>query len=569
MRAIFCLCLLFVYPFWVISVNRVDSIKTELINHTSIDAQYIRLMSKLSFELWPEDANEGRKYAEKAMKVADSLKDSTGRAFAILGIGLNSWGQDNFNEAMEYFLQAENEVKNHGDSNDIMLFKYHIALAYQGERIIDLSNRNFNILIPYYKRTGDKYMLAMIYEARALNYIYEKSQEKEIRTRSFNRALLYLDSAQVLFKEIKEGYQLTRIDLFRGIAELSLNKMIEADMHFKKALKGFHAFDDVKGVVMAEKEIGQAFSDVNHPDSAQAHLLRALRLAEKYEMEVELFELYYSLYELEFKKKNFEKALEYYKEHITSFDKKVNRQISYQVHEMKMKYDKEKNEQEIKLLSQEKKIQNTYIVALSLLIIVISISAVIIGLSFRNSRKKDAELNQSKEALMQAELSNARLKEKELKVELEKKNLELTNYTMNFIQKGTLLSELQEKLSTIDEIGDEKISSNLRECKAIIKRHISSEKDWEDFKTYFENVHPSFIQAMRQKQPDLSNAEIRLAALLKMNLNSKQIADVMGISPDSVKTARHRLRNKFGLDRDQNLTQFLNHLEAEDLVKNT
>ena len=170
---------------------------------------------------------------------------------------------------------------------------------------------------------------------------------------------------------------------------------------------------------------------------------------------------------------------------------------------------------------------------------------------------------------MLAEISNARLKEKELKIELEKKDMQLTSYTMNFIQKGTVLNELQEKLSGLDLNVKEKLKSQVTELRSILKRHINSEKDWEEFKTYFDNVHPSFVNALLSRNADLSSSEIRLAALLKLNLDSKQIADMMGISPDSVKTARYRLRNKLGLEREQNLSQFLNHLEASELVKGT
>ncbi len=566
LRAQILLCLLFVYPFLAYSGLKTDSIKSILLNQTTIDAQYIQILSELSFESWAENPDEGRKYAEKAQHLADSLGDERGKAFALLGVGLNSWGQENFNEAMPIFLEAEKKIAALGDSNDIMLFKYQIAVAYQGERIIDLSNKRFRELIPYYKRTGNEAMLAFTYKAFGMNYAFEKSKDEERRYKSFRHAIQYLDSSEQIFAKLNNNYEIAELSLYQGIASLQLDDLVDADHLFNKALKAYESFNDIRGIVMAEKEIGGAFSAVNQKDSADVHLARALDLALKNELEDELYELYYFLYELAYNRENYKEALEYYQKHTSTFDKKVNRQISYQVHEMKMKYDKEKNEQAILLLNQEKELRDTYIVSLSILIIVLSISAVIIGISFRNTRKKDKELSESKEALMQAEISNSKLKEKELSAELEKKNMELTSYTMNFIQKGTLMTELLEKIDHIDDKGNEKLSSSLRELRSIIKMNLSSDKDWDDFRKFFENVHPSFINALNKKRSDLTNAEIRLAALLKMNLNSKQIADVMGISPDSVKTARHRLRNKFELTREQNLTQFLNKVEAEAFI---
>ena len=560
------LCLLFVYPLSMHSNVQGDSIKEILLRQNTINDQYIRLLAELSFETWEDDAIEAKSYAEKALHLADSLKDSLGRAYATLGIGLGLWAQEDFNKSMEHFLEAERLVGLYGDSADIMYFKFQIALAYQDERILDLSNRSFRLLIPYAKKVENRDLLARTFKGYGMNFAYEKSQDPDDRYKSFRLAILYLDSAQQIFTELGNDFELIDLALYQGLASLQLEDFVDAQHLCNKALNGYRKYEDYRGEVKAEKEIGNTFLSIGQPDSAEVHYQRALDMAEKNELKDVLYEIYYALYELEYARENYQAALANYKKHIEFFDKRLNRQISYQVHEMKMKYDKEKNEQEILLLNQTKKLQNTYIIALSIIIIVISISAVLIAISFRNGRRKANELSRSKEALMQAEISNARLKEKELTVELEKKNMELTSYTMNFIQKGTLLTELLEKLSEIKEEGNEKTQSTVRELRNIIKRNLSSDKDWDDFKTYFDNAHPSFVKALRNKKEDLSSTEIRLAALLKLNLNSKQIADVMGISPDSVKTARHRLRNKFELQRDQNLTQYLNQLEAAELV---
>ena len=525
-----------------------------------VDENRIMLLSELTFESWQSEPEESKQYAEKALYLADSLNDELGKSYATLAFGLGKWAQEDFNGAMENFLEAEKMVSMAGDSNDIMRFKYEISIAYLSEHIIDLSNRNFEKLMPYYKKSGNEEMLARTYQAYGLGRLYDKKYQDAIR---------FLDLAADLFEGLKDKYGLTNCALYKGISYLKQGDLLESNALIKKALKGYRNFEDHRGMVMAEKEIGKAFFTVNQPDSARHHLGKALEMARAQELDEEQYEIYYALYEIEFSLKNYKEALKYYKEHISTFDKRVNRQISYQVHEMKMKYDKEKNEQEIKLLNQEKKIQNSYIISLSLLIIVISISGVGIGLTLRNNRRKDKELNMSKEALMQAEISNARLKEKELKIELEKKDMELASYTMNFIKKGELLTELQEKLSDLESNENEKMSSGLRELRSIIKHHVNTDNDWDDFKRRFESVHPSFINAIQKKQNDLSSSEIRLASLLKLNLNSKQIADVMGISPDSVKTARHRLRNRFALERGQNLTQYLNQLEAEELVRDT
>ncbi len=83
------------------------------------------------------------------------------------------------------------------------------------------------------------------------------------------------------------------------------------------------------------------------------------------------------------------------------------------------------------------------------------------------------------------------------------------------------------------------------------------EDSWNSFKTYFINVYPMFFKRLIQLSPDISPAEMRLAAFLRLNLSSKEIASLVFIAPESVKTARNRLRKKLNLSPEENLNTFL------------
>ncbi len=83
---------------------------------------------------------------------------------------------------------------------------------------------------------------------------------------------------------------------------------------------------------------------------------------------------------------------------------------------------------------------------------------------------------------------------------------------------------------------------------------------WEDFKIRFEKVHPNFSKNLLEKYSDLSPTELKLSILLRLNLSSKEIAEILSIQVDSVKTARSRLRKKMGISLDANLTNFLSNI---------
>jgi DNA-binding CsgD family transcriptional regulator len=87
-----------------------------------------------------------------------------------------------------------------------------------------------------------------------------------------------------------------------------------------------------------------------------------------------------------------------------------------------------------------------------------------------------------------------------------------------------------------------------------------TEAKWRQFKLLFEAVHPDFWSHLAQQYPTLSTHESRLVVLLRMNLSTKEIADVLGISPQSANTARYRLRKKLSLQPDQELEAFVRNL---------
>ena len=94
----------------------------------------------------------------------------------------------------------------------------------------------------------------------------------------------------------------------------------------------------------------------------------------------------------------------------------------------------------------------------------------------------------------------------------------------------------------------------------IFKKENASDKEWEVFKTYFAEVHHDFDQKLKTLNSDISEKEIRLAAFLRMNLTTKEIAATMNVLPDSILKSKYRLKKKLGLGKETDLNQFLNAL---------
>ncbi len=128
----------------------------------------------------------------------------------------------------------------------------------------------------------------------------------------------------------------------------------------------------------------------------------------------------------------------------------------------------------------------------------------------------------------------AREKQEEIyKQEIEHKKKELTSQTLHLVQKNTFIQELMENLENIKK-SPELFKTEFRRIVMLLKKENASDKDWEVFKTYFAEVHNDFDQKLKTLYTDISEKEIRLAAFLRMNLTTKEIAATLNVLPDSI-----------------------------------
>jgi DNA-binding CsgD family transcriptional regulator len=70
------------------------------------------------------------------------------------------------------------------------------------------------------------------------------------------------------------------------------------------------------------------------------------------------------------------------------------------------------------------------------------------------------------------------------------------------------------------------------------------DREWERFAEYFDNTHSDFLKLIKEKHPSLSANEMKLCAYLRMNLTSKEMAQLMNITVRGVDISRYRLRKK-------------------------
>ncbi len=149
----------------------------------------------------------------------------------------------------------------------------------------------------------------------------------------------------------------------------------------------------------------------------------------------------------------------------------------------------------------------------------------------------------------------SKLEKEQLINEINLKRKELANSTMMAAKKNEILMQIQGELSK-----DKTKFSNQYRLKNImtkINNAVKNDDEWKVFETNFNELHEDFFKDLLAKYPQLSNRDLKLCAYLKMNLTSKEIAPLMGISVRGVEVHRYRLRKKIGVTNSENLTNWL------------
>lgn len=80
------------------------------------------------------------------------------------------------------------------------------------------------------------------------------------------------------------------------------------------------------------------------------------------------------------------------------------------------------------------------------------------------------------------------------------------------------------------------------------------------FRETFEQLHQPFFDNLKRHCEELSSNDLRMLSLIKLNMASKDMATLLGISQDSLRVSRYRLKKKLNLGQDESLTGFVQGL---------
>lgn len=177
--------------------------------------------------------------------------------------------------------------------------------------------------------------------------------------------------------------------------------------------------------------------------------------------------------------------------------------------------------------------------------------------------REQQEMRRKQEALKRKQEEMAQRQE-EMSLELDHKNRQLTSYTLDLAAVNEFHQHVSASLSALREkkLSAAEADNELKDL-ILSLQHFNDKPLGDDFRVYFDEVHPGFLMRLSQQFSALSKADLRLCAYLHLGMTTKEIAALTFKEVRSVESARNRLRKKLNLPPETNLAQFLEQFTKE------
>lgn len=430
-------------------------------------------------------------YALRALRFFEKIKHVRRTGNSLKELGDIEYRRKNYDEAIEYGLQAIAIYKDHDYHEDRGYTSINVGKSF-------MAKNDFKTAMVYFEEAellGRTHKFLEL-EATALSHL----GMVQGMAKNYVESLHYLNQGFKLHEKLASKINMV----------IDLNEMAKTNL----ALDNYD-----KTIVLSTQAISIAKEIGTLPNLEESYLIKskAYDKLKRYELAFKDFKLY----------------------------KRINDSIfdltsTQQIEELRTIYETEKKEQQITL--QEKEIdvleQQAEINNLQRLLLGggFGLSLMVAGFGFYGFRQK---------------IKRSKLEKEKIAAELAFKKKELTTHALHLARKNETLENLKAKAEALRE--KEHTTSGFNQLIRAINFDLQDDNNWENFARYFEEVHKDFNSNVKTKYPDITSNELRLLALLKMNLSSKEIANILNISQEGIKKARYRLRKKLDITTEDSL----------------
>ncbi|MEM6964669.1 MAG: tetratricopeptide repeat protein [Bacteroidota bacterium] len=394
--------------------------------------------------------------------------------------------------------------------------------------------------IALYKKHDDRYFLAGAKNVIGSTYFVIKDYKSALR--AHEEALSLAQEMGSVDAETSALLNLGKVNMEQGNFEL-------AQKYLEDALTIFEKNQSIARLHETNFQFGNLYAKFGQPSKALIYFNQLVADADSIQENHLLQDIYFERAQTYEDMGNYKLALSDYKKFHSLSDSIYDAKKIMAIEELRTIHDLEQKEKEITLLAKNAELEKVKSTRLWIsLAAVIGIGSILLYAQWLR-RRKEKEIENEKQKV--AELENQKLN-----YELNFKKQELTSKVLQLCRKNEFLQSLEKEVKEFKSESEGTERHRLEKLSRKINRDIEADTDWEQFLKSFESVHPDFKKLVVQKHPDLTSNEMRIAYLMYMNLDSKNIASLLNITSEGVKKARQRMRKKLNIDSSVRLQDY-------------
>jgi DNA-binding CsgD family transcriptional regulator len=506
------------------------------------------LMQKGWAALIKDNENEAFHYFWQAHKEAIASKNIADNAEALLYLGICSYGSS-LEKGLQFVTQSLSEYKKLEKKNPekALIGRYKclqlISTIYvRQKKYDDALQLSTDVVTELKDKKDESGTLGLAYNT--LGYLYGLRKEKSLSDEHYILAL------KVFEKEHAIAYLPTSYVKIGEIAQ-SKNDKENSILYYNKAFALAKTTENKQALVNAYIAIGKwLMTFENDFLGAEINFNKARNLAAPLTDKTFEIKTLEALIELKNKQQDYQEVSRLQNQIISIKDRFYSFEREQIVKSLEVQFEVSEKNRKLDLMAAEKEVSKlTNYLLLSILGLLVMVFTIIFFFLKRSS-KRDKQLIKTKEALVELMEEQKQIKEQQFQNDIEFKESQLSAITIQMLEKNEMLEEIKTILS-------KKETTTEADIKKLINKYTIHDNNWKDFDQYFESINKNFYSRLKTKYPDISTNDLKICALIKLNLSIKEMASILNISPDSVKTARHRLRKKLQLNTEENLTDFI------------
>lgn len=446
--------------------------------------------------------------------------------------GIGYWEKGDYPEALEHFTKAYNLAKKNKDNELIATLLNNMGLVQWRMNNYKEAMECYTEAAKLGEQLGDSVLVGLTHTNRSLILRDEKK---------YKSAFEHNNKAIAIFEKLNDAYNLAIVYNNQGQLYRYTGNPDRA-LHYYQLSLSKCSEDNLNQKATGLQNIASCYRDKGNAKKSFDAIHKAIKISLKLNNKVRISEGYSELSQFHEKFRHPDSALYYMKKHyalqMEIMDDSENEKLSQNLAKLGMEVKNLK----IENLQKEKEIAK---IQLGGIISALLALLVIIGFFFYRHFSK----MRFKRRQLELELSNSHQI-------IEIREQELKTYIIDLSRKNAIISSLQEEPQEVEE----PTNPTEEEIAALLEQKILTDDDWETFRLRFKSIYPDFFTKISESHIALTEAENRLLVLMRLELNSKDMANILGISPQSVRVCKMRLKKKLSADKYESVEDFLAEL---------